>query len=233
MPPIYLRESDVDELIDMPGAIAALKRAFLAQAANQAENVPERGRAIGARVSNIMSAGASSGRFGFKAYAGTKAPTVYHVMLYDAEHGLVAIIEARRLSRLRTGAATGVATDRLAPQGAMRLGMIGAGEQAHTQLAAVAAVRPLKEALVFARNTKALDAFCDASSRALGIEVTPARSAKVLRRQRRRRRHGHELANAGCPRRMAARKRACEHDRRQRRQPDRARTRDLRGRTGW
>jgi ornithine cyclodeaminase/alanine dehydrogenase-like protein (mu-crystallin family) len=54
--------------------------------------------------------------------------------------------------------------------------MIGAGEQAHTQLAAVAAVRPLAQALVYARNAAALGAFCEASSRALGIDVKPARS---------------------------------------------------------
>lgn len=179
MSAIYLRESDVDELIDMRGSIAALERAFVAQAADEAQNSPRtRARYWGSRL-NIMSAGARTGRFGFKAYAGTRAPTVYHVMLYDADLGLVAIIEARRLSRLRTGAATGVATDRLATPGAIALGMIGAGDQAHTQIAAVAAVRPLREALVFARNTQALHAFCEESSRALGVEVKPAKSAQA------------------------------------------------------
>ena len=178
MRPLYLRESDVEDLIDMPGAIAALQTAFQIQAAEEAQNSPRaRARYWGSQL-NIMSAGFKSGRFGFKAYAGTKAPTVYHVMLYDCERGLVAIMEARRLSRLRTGAATGVATDNLAAPGPIRLGMIGAGEQAHTQIAAVAAVRPMKEALVYARNTDNLLAFCASASRALGMDVRAAKSAE-------------------------------------------------------
>ncbi len=129
MPPIYLSEGDVTELVDMDCAVAALRSAFAEQASGGAINSPRaRARYWGSRL-NMMSAGLKSGMFGFKAYAGTKAPTVYHVMLYHADRGLIAIIEARRLSRLRTGAATGLATDLLAKRGRINLAMIGAGEQ--------------------------------------------------------------------------------------------------------
>lgn len=177
MPPIYLSEGDVTELVDMECAIAALGAAFAEQASGGAINSPRtRARYWGSRL-NMMSAGLKSGRFGFKAYAGTNAPTVYHVMLYDAERGLIAIIEARRLSRLRTGAATGVATDLLAKRGRINLAMIGAGEQARTQLAAVAAVRELSDISVFARNQETLRAFCADVSATTGQSLRPASSA--------------------------------------------------------
>jgi alanine dehydrogenase len=177
MSPIYLSEGDVTELVDMECAIAALRSAFAEQANGGAINSPRtRARYWGSRL-NMMSAGLKSGRFGFKAYAGTNAPTVYHVMLYDAERGLIAIIEARRLSRLRTGAATGLATDLLAKRGPVRLAMIGAGEQARTQLAAVAAVREMADISVFARNLERLRAFCADVSAATGQSLRPASSA--------------------------------------------------------
>lgn len=176
--PIYITESDVEALLDMPAAIAALEDAFHDVATGDAVNSPRvRARYWNARL-NIMSAGRKSGRFGFKAYAGTNAPTVYHVMLYDQERGLVAILEARRLSRLRTGAATGVAVRRLAREGAGILGVIGAGEQSLTQIQAIAAVRPLRNVHVYARNRDGLLAFCERMARETGLAVKAAASAK-------------------------------------------------------
>ena len=178
MNPLYINESEVNELADMGVAIAALRTAFAEQAEGGATNSPRtRARYWGSRL-NMMSAGLKSGRFGFKAYAGTNAPTVYHVMLYDANDGLLAIIEARRLSRLRTGAATGLATDILAKPESIKLAMIGAGDQARTQLAAVAAVRELAEISVFARNRDNLRAFCDDVSTVTGFSLLPAASAE-------------------------------------------------------
>ena len=156
---LYISEADVHDLMDMRGAIEALRSAFREQGNDEAMNSPRaRAQYWGSRL-NIMSAGLKSGRFGFKAYAGTKSPTVYHVMLYDAALGHLAIIEARRLSRLRTGAATGLAADLLARTGPIKLALIGAGEQARTQLAAVAAVRDLQSIRVYARNRDNLVAF--------------------------------------------------------------------------
>ncbi len=175
---LYISEADVHDLMDMRGAIEALRSAFREQGNAEAMNSPRaRAQYWGSRL-NIMSAGLKSGRFGFKAYAGTKSPTVYHVMLYDAALGHLAIIEARRLSRLRTGAATGLATDLLARTGPIKLALIGAGEQARTQLAAVAAVRDLQSIRVYARNRDNLVAFCAAASKELDLDLQPARSGE-------------------------------------------------------
>ena len=131
------------------------------------------------RSLNMMSAGAASGRFAFKAYAGTRAPTVYHVMLYDVAHGLLAMIEADNLGRLRTGAATGVAVDHMTRKSAATLGIIGAGRQARTQVQAIAAVRTLREVRVFSRDARRAADFCDEASKELAIDLRPAASAEA------------------------------------------------------
>jgi ornithine cyclodeaminase/alanine dehydrogenase-like protein (mu-crystallin family) len=176
--PLYLTEREVSSLIDMRGVITTLEAVFRAQQAGDARNSPrQRAQYWGSRL-NIMSAGRATGRFAFKAYAGTKAPTAYHLMLYDGEAGLLAIIEAGALGKLRTGAATGLAIDKLAPHGDISFAMIGAGRQARAQIAAAAAVRGFSSARVFARDGARLHAFCDELSRELGRAIEPAKSAR-------------------------------------------------------
>jgi ornithine cyclodeaminase/alanine dehydrogenase-like protein (mu-crystallin family) len=62
------------------------------------------------------------------------------------------IADASAVTTLRTGAATGVATDLLAPREASRCTIIGAGGQALDQVRAVHAVRPLTALAIVARD---------------------------------------------------------------------------------
>ena len=61
----------------------------------------------------------------------------------------LALMEGSGLTALRTGAASGLATDLLAVPDASTLAVIGAGVQARTRIAAVCAVRPISEIRVF------------------------------------------------------------------------------------
>src|SRR5205807_4863433 len=71
------------------------------------------------------------GYAGVKAYAGFRDGTAFVVALFSAERPeLVAVIEADRLGRMRTGAASAVAAKHLAREGASTLGVIGCGTQA-------------------------------------------------------------------------------------------------------
>ena len=75
------------------------------------------------------------GYAGVKAHAGFADGAVFAVALFSVERPeLVALIEADRLGRLRTGAASAVAAKHLAPEGATTLGVIGCGDQAETQV---------------------------------------------------------------------------------------------------
>lgn len=64
--------------------------------------------------------------------------------MWDTESGhLVALADATLLTAVRTGAASGLATELLARPGPITVGIVGLGAQAVTQLHAVSRVRPI------------------------------------------------------------------------------------------
>ena len=72
------------------------------------------------------------------------------VILLEADSGYpLAIFDGTRLTAIRTGAASGLATDLLAPAGADTLALFGAGAQARTQLVAICTVRPIRTVWVY------------------------------------------------------------------------------------
>lgn len=81
-------------------------------------------------------------------------PLIYGiVLLIDAASGrTLAVIDGRSLTAIRTGAASGLATDLLARSDSATLALFGAGVQAETQLSAVLAVRPIERVYVYARR---------------------------------------------------------------------------------
>jgi ornithine cyclodeaminase/alanine dehydrogenase-like protein (mu-crystallin family) len=171
--PLLLREEEVQALLSVGDAIEALERTFRAQAEGRAVNLPrQRVRWPGGTL-HVMAAGdLGSGYVGLKAYTAVGGQTRFVVLLFHAESGeLLAIIEADRLGRLRTGAATGLATRYLARPDARVVGMIGAGRQAATQLMAVCAVRPIAEARVYSPTPERRAAFAHRMRETLGIPV--------------------------------------------------------------
>ncbi|PSP86857.1 ornithine cyclodeaminase family protein [Halobacteriales archaeon QS_4_66_20] len=95
-------------------------------------------------------------------------PTVMGLVVYsDPESAYpLAVLDGTELTRLRTGAAAGVATRHLAPADASTLGIVGAGEQARTQLAAVATVRDIERVVVTDLDDAAVTAFVDHAAEA-------------------------------------------------------------------
>lgn len=78
-----------------------------------------------------------------------KSTTQGVVLLSDAKNGdHVALFNASYLTRLRTGAISGLATDRLALKNASTLTVIGTGGMAFEQVLGVLAVRDIKEILL-------------------------------------------------------------------------------------
>jgi ornithine cyclodeaminase len=75
------------------------------------------------------------------------------VTLFSRETGeLLALMNASEITAIRTAAVSAVATRLLAREDVETLAIIGAGVQARTHLAALALVRPIKNARVVARN---------------------------------------------------------------------------------
>ena len=85
----------------------------------------------------MAAADAGLGVAGLKSYTVVEGSLAFVVCLFDLRDGsLVATIAADRLGQIRTGAASGVAAKHLARSGATSLGLIGAGWQAESPLAA-------------------------------------------------------------------------------------------------
>lgn len=82
------------------------------------------------------------------------------MILIDKNNGFVkAIIDGTILTRLRTGAVSGAATEILSNEDARSFLLIGTGGQAGTQLEAVLAVRDIEEAYVFDVNYERAEVF--------------------------------------------------------------------------
>lgn len=178
---LYLTEQDVTRLLDMPRAITLMRQVFRELAAHSAINHPRR-RVIlpTGSVLHYMAAGDDQ-YFGAKIYS-TNPKTGAHFLclLYrSSDAAPLAIIEANKLGQIRTGAASGYATDLLARKDANSLAVIGSGFQAETQVAAIAAVRALAEIRVWSRKPERRDAFA-AKLRESGMtNVRAVESAEV------------------------------------------------------
>lgn len=155
MPAIYLTEDDVREVMDMESSIEVVKEAFRQLAAGNAENHPRvRAKIPGAMLHNMSAAAEYLGMVGFKAYTTTKAGARFHVAVYTAEGEPAALISADYLGQLRTGAASGVATEYMARPDAKVVGVLGTGKQARTQLKAVCTVRKIQRVDVYSPNAE-------------------------------------------------------------------------------
>jgi len=174
--PIYLNENDVAELLDMPTAIMALREAFAARARGEGNIVPRTRWEFGDRRLNVMGGGlATQRRFALKSYGSS----AYHVLLYSQKDGLLAVVEANVLGQIRTGAASAVASEKMAKPNARKVALIGTGRQARTQALALGAAGRLQELAVFARSRDKLEAFCAALAKELHAPVTAAASAEA------------------------------------------------------
>ncbi len=177
----YLNEGDVQKLLTMPIALQAMEEVHKALAEKRAIDVPRARIHLPQGTQHVLQAAAPElGYIGFKYYYSRPTGRSFYVHLLRIEEGnLEAIIEAAWMSMLRTGAASGVATNYLANPDASVLGQIGAGYQSISQLEAVCKVRKIRTVKVFARNKDKLAAYCEKMSRMTGVEVRPAESAEA------------------------------------------------------
>jgi len=176
---LFLTESDVVELLPMERALECVEASFVEQEGGGAV-YRSRERILLPQVSLHYMAGAlpQDRHVGIKVYTATRQDLRFLVLLYDSENGrLLSLMQADHLGRIRTGAASGVATKYLARPDASRLAVIGTGRQARTQAQAVARVRKLSAVKVFGRDPARLQSFCQALSEELGVPAESAASA--------------------------------------------------------
>jgi ornithine cyclodeaminase len=182
-----LSESDVRSAITMRQAIEAMREAFGQLAAGEA-TVPLRTSLETEKgVTLFMPAYLKgSGDLGAKivsVYAGNPAlglPTINAVVIaLDGGTGQpLALMDGTYLTALRTGAASGLATELLARPNASIVAVFGAGAQARTQLEAVRTVRPIREVRIVSRTRSSAERFA-AEIEGVAVRVMDDRSAAV------------------------------------------------------
>jgi ornithine cyclodeaminase/alanine dehydrogenase-like protein (mu-crystallin family) len=187
----FLSGEDVRQSLTMNQAIEAMKGAFMQLSAGSAA-VPPRVpidiaqqnatalfmpvylpgiQKIGVKVVSVFGNNPSQG-----------LPLIYALMaVFDGNTGKpLAVMDGEYLTALRTGAASGLATDLLARRQADTVAIFGAGRQGRTQLEGVASVRAIKQAYVIDPDGSRAAAFAVEMSDRLGFGIDVAQSTDVL-----------------------------------------------------
>ena len=157
---LILKESDISSMITMSDIIEADKEALSIYSSHKS-NIPLRSnldipeykgqclfmngyaapaKALGVKIVSVYPENINKNL--------TSVPAT--MVLVDAETGVVnSLIDGTYLTRLRTGAISGLATDILSRKNSKILALFGTGGQAVTQLEAVLTVRKIEEVRVF------------------------------------------------------------------------------------
>src|SRR5580700_5054301 len=163
---LLITEDQVRQHLPMPEAVRLMRETFAALRNSSAINQPRRQMTLPTGSVLHSMAGAIGKYFGTKFYsANPKYGANFFFFLFDAETAKpLAQFEANHLGQIRTGAASGYATDLLALPNASTLAIIGSGFQAETQLEAMRAVRNFSEVRVWSRNPEKRERFAEKHS---------------------------------------------------------------------
>jgi ornithine cyclodeaminase/alanine dehydrogenase-like protein (mu-crystallin family) len=178
---LLLSEADVKNILTMPLALEAVEDSFRRLADGSAQvHSRQRLHIPGKSYLHYMAAAdAVSGYMGLKMYTSAREGLRFLVPLFDAQSGdLVAMVEADYLGQMRTGAASGIATRRMARADANTVGIIGTGLQARTQLEAITSVRKIESVRAFSRNAENREQFAKEMSERLRLPVEAAATAE-------------------------------------------------------
>jgi alanine dehydrogenase len=173
---LLLTESDVRELLPMAEAVEQMEALFNRLAAGESMNQPRRRLVLPAGSVLHYMAGADGAYFGAKIYSfHPKHGAHFLFLLYAADDARpLAIFQANYLGQIRTGAASGYATRLLSRKNSSTVGVIGSGFQARTQIAAMCAVRSIRQVRVWSRSEQGRRDFADQCSAELKVSVSAA-----------------------------------------------------------
>jgi len=154
---MYITEEQVRKNLSVPDCIGVLREAF----SQSYVNIPRYRLKSTNALLHVMSASIPDlGIIGLKTYTTTKNANTFVVLLFQEKSGeLLAVLEADALGQIRTGAASGLATDLLARKDSRIAAIIGTGYQGETQLLAIQSVRDFKETRVYSRSAQNREAF--------------------------------------------------------------------------
>lgn len=173
MSAIYISESEASSLINMNNTLQLVEEAFSAYGKGKAFGLPrQRMRIRKGALHMLPGAIPYKGVIGFKAYTSFRSGLIFKTHLYSAETGEpLAIVDSNEIGRLRTGAASGIATKYFARKDAETVFIYGSGFQAQAQLEAVCTSIPVKKVYCTSRNQENAVEFAQKMSNSLNIPV--------------------------------------------------------------
>lgn len=171
---LFIDAAQVRELLPMKDAIEADKQAFLLHSSGETEVPVRTGFELPGRGSALVMPAYVKGELDL---VGVKIISVFpgnpakglpavpaQMLLLDSETGAVcAIIDGTEITKIRTGAISGAATDVLARKDSSSAALFGTGGQAAAQLEAILCVRPIKEIRVFDSVREKISRFIEAN----------------------------------------------------------------------
>jgi ornithine cyclodeaminase/alanine dehydrogenase-like protein (mu-crystallin family) len=181
---LLLRHDDVRASVNMADAIEAMENGFREEGEGGVHQPQRTNIAIG-EPKGFLRLGPcvmkNSRWMGFKAMNLAEGTGVrYQVHLYSMDDGaLRAIMDAQLLTTLRTGAASAVATKRLARKGAGVVAVVGSGREAFMQLEAMRVAGCVGSAKVYSPTQANRDAFAAYFRDTLGIDIKGVASAEA------------------------------------------------------
>lgn len=177
--PVFVSGAVARQVFDWRAAIEALRTTY-AQPASAGTTPPRSVATVGqAWLRTLPAMPAGCRYFGAKLMgagdAGVKAGIEYVITLFDRTNGrIVAFLDANTITAYRTAATSALALDALAPTGPARLALLGSGLEASNHARAIAAVRPLREIVIYSPTPERRGALATTLARELGV---PARAA--------------------------------------------------------
>lgn len=176
---LVLNAREVEQAIKMSGLIAAIESGLKEDARGRA-SVPQRlNVATDSGWLRVMPAVLNeSGIMGFKAFQiMTELGARYLIALYDVKEGhLLALMDAAYLTAARTGATTSIGTKLLSREDSRRVGLIGSGLEARTNLEAICTVRDIERVRVFSTTPEKREAFAREMAARLEVDIVPVAS---------------------------------------------------------
>ena len=181
---LYLTEEDVNALLDAETVNEAIEECEQRMARDSIEILPRARLSVDGGAMTLMAAvDRELGLAGSKNYVAGRGRSFQPVVLLQDERSgdLAAVIEARRLGQLRTGAASAVAALQLARPEARSLGMIGCGYHAVGQLECIRAALPsIERTRVFCRAEERLRSFCEQTGAEPARDYSQAAGADIV-----------------------------------------------------
>jgi ornithine cyclodeaminase/alanine dehydrogenase len=187
---LILTASELQALADMPGTIAAVERVFAGLSRGTAVQPAPASLVLPSSDARFLPMAALSGTeelasvkllADIPANGAANLPTQRStIMLVSQLTGeTLAILDGKVPTRVRTAAASAVATKLLARPGSTTLGLVGAGALAVAHVEAMLAVLPIENVVVWSRSAATVEAFCHEVSQ-YGLNIARASSVREV-----------------------------------------------------